>query len=728
MEEDDEDTKGAPSMVDILAEPNAPLAKAFEMCGWQTVVLFKTSIESGDLQRPDRQSKLSKQVEKATLVTVVFDYNSKSRTREIPEEFEDGRRALEPLVPQNYLGGPQLIEGRRRRNSMDSEVINFLLGLLEEHDRDGGGSIREGPLHDPHWWLVKEQEMMASERWRDKTYAACVLHGARCKQQRVRHNIDEIEDWPPMNCHHIHDPKEWHPHMKDGSRFYPIWEEAEHTAALAFYIAVSASWWAMRLGYAKMRVPKLPQVEVTGDRRPWLNVDPKALREWAMIPTALGLGISPPQADGIPIRRSVSELGLHTARRFLHTKPAELPQNYIYIGQGHHSHRLKKTKWASPFLPGVHGTAVECVGLYLDHLSKAGLMGCIQELRGKVLVSDCGPDEPCTGDALAAEFYASSAKMSGQKMVARNWMRRVERTPSRALHSAAAMGAATAAAWDLAFRFRISKPQESIVAAFRSLYPYEVFDGFKFPMIEDLVNTAPFTAYMEWRESKDLEWSLPLGPALVTQRDMRWARSSLGEQQGALSQKAAMPQLISFQQSPDDHFREAIRVGGSPTPTELMPAVDADLEFAAHVMCTRRGDLRNHRNGVLASIRELKHRWRTVTDNIRRNQHEAVRQVTHTRDVGLVALLMLLLHWPDISYSYHMLVGFPAVGYAPWCHVFSAKPASRVTRDYVLEGGQESNHRLRARLRPGDEDEFITQKSEEDYRRGWSSLLCHGES
>ena len=87
-------------MIDILAEPKAPLAKAFEMCGWQTVVWFKTSVESGDLQRPDRQSELARQVEKATLVTVAFDYNSKSRTREIPEEFEDGLTVRRHAVSQ----------------------------------------------------------------------------------------------------------------------------------------------------------------------------------------------------------------------------------------------------------------------------------------------------------------------------------------------------------------------------------------------------------------------------------------------------------------------------------------------------------------------------------------------------------------------------------------------------------------------------------------------------
>jgi hypothetical protein len=175
-------------------------------------------------------------------------------------------------------------------------------------------------------------------------------------------------------------------------------------AAMAFQVAASTSWWAMRLGYAKMRVPRLPQAESTGDRRPWLRVHPKALREWAMIPMAHGLGIQPPRAGGIPARVSAKEVGLETIRG----KPAELPAGHVNIGQGHYSHRLQKTKWASPFLPGIHGSASECVAQYLDHIWKHGLVIQIEELRGATLVCDCEPGVPCTGDALAAGFYAST--------------------------------------------------------------------------------------------------------------------------------------------------------------------------------------------------------------------------------------------------------------------------------------------------------------------------------
>jgi hypothetical protein len=117
----------------------------------------------------------------------------------------------------------------------------------------------------------------------------------------------------------------------------------------------------------------------------------------------------------------------------------------------------------------------------------------------------------------------------------------------------------------------------------------------------------------------------------------------------------------------------------------------------------------------------LKHRLRSVTAQTRRMQPNSVRQVTQTRDVGMIAVLIILLHWPDISYAYHMLAGFPAVGYAPWCQVFSKKPAQRVERSHVLEGGMRKAEKILDRMRPSADDEFITEASEADCSKGWSS-------
>ena len=50
------------------------------------------------------------------------------------------------------------------------------------------------------------------------------------------------------------------------------------------------------------------------------------------------------------------------------------------------------------------------------------------------------------------------------------------------------------------------------------------------------------------------------------------------------------------------------------------------------------------------------------------------------RNTAMIALLIILLHWPDTSRAYHMLVGFPALWYAPRCQVLGTKPAERVAQ------------------------------------------------
>ena len=84
------------------------------------------------------------------------------------------------------------------------------------------------------------------------------------------------------------------PWMEDGVRIYPSSEEAEYSAGLAFAIAVSLSWWAVRVGRAILQVPRLPPMGAVGRREHWLDLHPQSMRSWAMAPMAILLGLEPP--------------------------------------------------------------------------------------------------------------------------------------------------------------------------------------------------------------------------------------------------------------------------------------------------------------------------------------------------------------------------------------------------------------------------------------------------
>ncbi len=130
-------------------------------------------------------------------------------------------------------------------------------------------------------------------------------------------------------------------------------------------------------------------------------------------------------------------------------------------------------------------------------------------------------------------------------------------------------------------RLQVRWPQEALERVFSELYLQEIFAGFRFPFIEDLVNSFPFTAYHEWREERDLPSGIALPPAAVAKAVMRTARSGSGIQQGAFSHRAALPPLVSFGLSAGQHFLEAREAAAAPTPLEVPSARDPDLGFAA---------------------------------------------------------------------------------------------------------------------------------------------------
>eukprot|EP00435_Cladocopium_sp_Y103_P014752 s783_g3.t1 len=125
-----------------------------------------------------------------------------------------------------------------------SDEAHFLREEIDLVVDRGGASVSENPFNSLHWWTPQEQAMWALGRWWDQRYSARCFGGARAKLQRLRHNLQEIQQWPRADCNHFHDPREWEPWLQDGKRVYPSAEESAYTV-LCFAIAVAASWWAV---------------------------------------------------------------------------------------------------------------------------------------------------------------------------------------------------------------------------------------------------------------------------------------------------------------------------------------------------------------------------------------------------------------------------------------------------------------------------------------------------
>eukprot|EP00435_Cladocopium_sp_Y103_P028232 s3584_g7.t1 len=149
------------------------------------------------------------------------------------------------------------------------------------------------------------------------------------------------------------------------------------------------------------------------------------------------------------------------------------------------------------------------------------------------------------------------------------------------------------------------------------------------------------------------------------------------------------------------------------------PIADADLRFAADAYLPGTSSLRTWRQQAVGTLRELKRRWQGVTLHLCHFQEPDLHQVVKQRDIGLLALLMILTSWADTSLPYGLVKGLPAVGYAPPYGIFPQQGATLLTMDDVLLGWEAHNQHILSSLKPGKDDAFLLQQSLKDSNNGF---------
>ena len=394
----------------------------------------------------------------------------------------------------------------------------------------------------------------------------------------------------------------------------------------------------------------------------------------------------------------------------------KIPPGHIYVGQGTHTTCLQSTKWKCPWVVGVTCTHDEWIPLYVAHIHQ-NLWQDLAELQGKVLVCDCEDHTLCEADLLAGlVFDATSPALTSQAPPSVPHQRSTcSPIPLRKVLLTAALGVR-----GLPFAPPFIH-QESLALAFKRFYPEHWFRGFAFPFIEDLVNSFPLDLYSRWRFELGYPMEGSSAPHLASSRTRQRQRNAEGQQVGAISHRAALPPLIPFGLSPDEHFLQALEWGGRPLPTEGLPVVDDDLVFAASFTSWPGSALRSLRESALTVLQQLKRRWQPVTKQLRKFQTPAIHQVTVQRDVGFTALLVLLINWSDTLLPHGLVAGLPAVGYSPPCGVFPEQPAHYVRPCEIFEDWQKHNAYILDQLKPGADDIFLLDQSVKDASLGFCS-------
>ena len=661
-------------MIDLRSSPDHVLAQAFLLCGWRL---------------PRHPGALPLQAD----FVVASSEVPPSLVGEGPRVFNDGRASA---VAQDWAVGGDAVH---RAVHMSGPVGGMLLEFSHSQPPHQPPTVCEASSPGLLWCAE---------------YDACCWGGAQCVRRRFLHNIEEITRWPPLQCHHFHSQGEW-----PGAIHQPALDvglgAAEYTAPMAFAIAVSASWWAARVGVAKLRVPRMPLAVCVGHRDTWAALDPCALRSQALHPLAVTLGIQPGTSGAfalVPARRSVSEVL---------RDDGTLPWRHLYIGQGHHSHRLARTVWASPFVAGHNCSFEESLPRYVQYVRKH-LWHLLPALAGQVLVVDVVTSFPSEADALAGLFLEALEATGGS-----GWPSNPYQEVGSSTWTPKALGLATAPLCDPSHVFSGFLRQEVLVQAVRKLFPEEWLAGFVFPCIEDLVNAPPFDLYPRWVRSQGLDWSGPQGPA-VGPASARILQRAAGQQEGALNQRAALPPLLSFGLSDDEHFSQAVARLCAPLPTEQPPVLDRDLAFASEFTASHRLSLRNRRKQSLGALKELKRRCAVLDTHLRKFQAPPLRRVTAARDIGLVAILVVLLMWPDYALPFALLAGMPAVGFAPCYGIFPQLEVDKIEYEEVLGDWRAHNAKVLQSIGPSRDDDFLLSQSTKDFESGFCTPPLSKES
>ena len=152
-----------PLFADLMCGPNAPLSQAFLFCSWRTLQVDWLLDRAHDLSDVRRQRSLEPPLDQCAFIAAALDCSTKSRAREIPRVFADGRKAPQPLQSDRYPEGlPNLRPRDQARVDTDNAACKWVLCRLQKAAESGRGGLRENPARSLHWSLPQEQEMLAT--------------------------------------------------------------------------------------------------------------------------------------------------------------------------------------------------------------------------------------------------------------------------------------------------------------------------------------------------------------------------------------------------------------------------------------------------------------------------------------------------------------------------------------------------------------------------------------
>ena len=315
-------------------------------------------------------------------------------------------------------------------------------------------------------------------------------------------------------------------------------------------------------------------------------------------------------------------------------------------------------KCASPFVPGQHGTPAECFTKYvLWFRSQKELRGSLNEISGRGLACECPPGQPCHADFLASQARMKPERQSRAPMAIQKRGKLLPQLVMASLVSSAAAG------YPGQGEKHQRWPQWGLDAAIRSLFPDEWTRGVQIPVLDDLVNCAPFTTFPEFLESHDLNADGPLGPTPVTSYSRGQRRLAEGDQRGSFFAAGAVAQIVPLGLTADSNFSAAASYARQwRFSMNQGLAVETDLQCAAAWTVANVDTLADARTSCYKAVVALAERLQPLSLHLRQRQQGAVAKVAAKMHVAFLAVAVILLQWPDVSLPGRYVTGFQSLG------------------------------------------------------------------
>ena len=269
--------------------------------------------------------------------------------------------------------------------------------------------------------------------------------------------------------------------------------------------------------------------------------------------------------------------------------------------------------------------------------------------------------------------------------------------------------------------------QGAMDSAIRKLFPADATANFKMPCLEDILNIEPFTTYANWLDERGISLADRAGCAGANFSE-GWRSAAFGVQRGAVNSKEAVEPVVGLGFSREEHLSVAqgLATAGA-SPWAEATSVDYDLRFAAAELIRWRKSLRPHRQATLRAFAELSARCEPLSRHLQRRQPPSVAQIARRMNVGLIAVLVLIMGWPDWRLPGRFFDGFQDVGTLERTHIFEEQTLDPpVPKSDLLAASVDLISSI-TNDKPHEEIDFIWESCKKEHGKGFGGDLMTRE-